>query len=147
MPEEQLEYPAARTVDVREEFPGAGFPDPYRWLEDESEQARAWQRAQNALTDRIIEGWPYPDASRASVDHCVADGSGSPNWMVDPVPWFAGGRRFRLDRVPEPDYPDRAVVVVSDGSGDCFNLEQSPEWPHRILSPWTRRGPGTGGDF
>ncbi|WP_031464925.1 prolyl oligopeptidase family serine peptidase [Sciscionella sediminilitoris] len=123
IPEERLEYPAARTVDAREELPGAEFPDPYRWLEDESAEARDWQQAQNALTDRIIESWPHLDALRASVDHCVADGTGSPNWMVDPVPCFAGGRWFRLDRVPEPDYPDRAVLVVSD----------APSGPGRVL--------------
>ncbi|WIV54054.1 prolyl oligopeptidase family serine peptidase [Amycolatopsis nalaikhensis] len=103
-----------RTVDAQDTVMGLSFPDPYRWLEDDSAEAEAWQRAQNSLTDAFVEGWPHLAALRAAVDRCVADGTGSANWMVEPAPRFAGGRWFRLDRTPAPDYPDRAALVVSD---------------------------------
>ncbi|WP_158895744.1 prolyl oligopeptidase family serine peptidase [Amycolatopsis anabasis] len=107
-------YPVARTVDAQDTVMGVSFPDPYRWLEDDSAEAQAWQRAQNSLTDAFVGDWPHLATLRASVDQCVADGTGSPNWMVDPAPRFAGGRWFRLDRTPAPHYPDRAVLTVSD---------------------------------
>ncbi|WP_167756706.1 MULTISPECIES: prolyl oligopeptidase family serine peptidase [unclassified Amycolatopsis] len=114
MADEQLDYPVARTVDAQDTVVGLSFRDPYRWLEDDSEETEAWQQAQNSLTDAFVDDWPHLAALRASVDRCVADGTGSANWMVEPAPRFAGGRWFRLDRGPGPDYPDRAVLVVSD---------------------------------
>ncbi|GAA3543492.1 prolyl oligopeptidase family serine peptidase [Amycolatopsis ultiminotia] len=111
---ERLDYPAARTVAVQDTILGISFPDPYRWLEDDSAEAQEWQRAQNSLTDAVVEEWPQLDVLRDSVSRYVADGTGSPHWMVEPAPRFAGGRWFRLDRLPEPDYPDRAVLVVAD---------------------------------
>ncbi|MFI0469838.1 prolyl oligopeptidase family serine peptidase [Saccharopolyspora sp. 5N102] len=120
---ERLDYPAARTVNVQDTVMDISFPDPYRWLEDDSDEAEAWQRAQNSLTDAFLGGWPHLATLRASVDQCVADGTGSPNWMVDPAPRFAGGRWFRLDRTPEPNFPERAVLVVSD----------APDGPGRVL--------------
>ncbi|WP_165436529.1 prolyl oligopeptidase family serine peptidase [Amycolatopsis suaedae] len=117
---ERLNYPAARTVDVQDTVAGVSFPDPYRWLEEDSGETEAWQAAQNSLTDAFVEEWPHLTALRAVVDRCVADGTGSPNWMIEPAPRFAGDRWFRLDRLPEPDYPERAVLVASaapDGPG------------------------------
>lgn len=120
---EQLAYPAARTVDAKEVVAGMTFPDPYRWLEEDSEEATVWQQEQNSLTDAFVEGWPHLARLRAVVEEYVADGTGSSNWMVEPAPRFAGGRWFRLDRTPAPEYPDRAVLVVSD----------EPEGPGRVL--------------
>lgn len=121
--EGQPSYPPSRVVDAVETVGTASFPDPYRWLEDDSDETRAWQDAQNAVTDEFVTGWPHFARLRELVDHYVADGTGSPNWMVDPPPRFAGGRWFRLDRSPAPVYPDRAVVVVSD----------TPDGPGRVL--------------
>ncbi|WP_236790858.1 prolyl oligopeptidase family serine peptidase [Amycolatopsis sp. GM8] len=120
---EQLNYPAARTVDAQDTVMGVSFPDPYRWLEDESGETQAWQQAQNTLTDTFVGEWPHLAALHATVGECVADGTGSANWMVEPGPRFAGGRWFRLDRIPEPDYPERAVLVVAD----------TPAGPGRVL--------------
>ncbi|MFD2470380.1 prolyl oligopeptidase family serine peptidase [Amycolatopsis silviterrae] len=120
---ERLDYPAARTVKDLDTVAGLSFPDPYRWLEDDSAETAAWQEAQNSLTDAYLENLPHLSALRDLVSHCVADGTGSPNWMVEPAPRFANGRWFRLDRLPDPDYPDRAVLVVSG----------APDGPGRVL--------------
>lgn len=114
MSDAQLNYPTAELVDAQDVTAGISFPDPYRWLEDDSARAEAWQQAQNTVTEQFVQAWPHLSALSSGVDHYVADGTGSPNWMVDPPPRFAGGTWFRLDRVAEPDYPDRAIVVVSD---------------------------------
>ncbi|WP_290051918.1 prolyl oligopeptidase family serine peptidase [Amycolatopsis solani] len=130
MTDAQLPYPAARIVDTRDTVAGISFPDPYRWLEDDSAETAAWQEAQNSLTDAFLGQWPHLDALRSSVDEHVADGTGSPNWLVDPTPKFAGGRWFRLARTPGPGYPDSAVLVVSDG----------PDGPGRVLYDPVRDG-------
>ncbi|MEU7158211.1 prolyl oligopeptidase family serine peptidase [Streptomyces chrestomyceticus] len=111
-----LNYPAARTEDRHETVCGVSFRDPYRWLEDDTQETAAWQRDQNDLTDRLLTRWPHFTRLRELVGRCTADGTGSPNWMVDPTPRFAGGRWFRLSRPvgDGTDYPEAAVVTVAD---------------------------------
>ncbi|WP_030874433.1 prolyl oligopeptidase family serine peptidase [Streptomyces sp. NRRL S-1868] len=123
-----LNYPAARTEDRQETVSGVSFPDPYRWLEDDTEETAAWQRAQNLLTDRFLAQWPHFARLRELVDHCTADGTGSPNWMVDPPPRFAGGRWFRLARPAGPgaDHPEAAVVTVSDTAEEDGRVVYDP---------------------
>ncbi|WP_033294099.1 prolyl oligopeptidase family serine peptidase [Amycolatopsis jejuensis] len=125
------DYPAARTVDAEDTVMGISFPDPYRWLEEDTAETAAWQQKQNSVTDAFVTEWPHLAALHASVGRFVADGTGSPNWPVDPVPQFAGGRWFRLDRRPGPEYPERAVLVVSD----------APDGPGRVL--YDPNGDGT----
>jgi prolyl oligopeptidase len=64
MPE--LQFPAARRLDIAEEISGRVVRDPYRWLEDaDSAGTRAWLAAQDALfaaqaaaAERLIrDGW------------------------------------------------------------------------------------------
>jgi prolyl oligopeptidase len=47
----------ARRVDVTETIGGITFADPYRWLEDDSEEALAWQGAENAFAEEHVRGW------------------------------------------------------------------------------------------
>lgn len=73
-----MEYPSVRRGDTVEELHGIKVPDPYRWLEDpDSEEARAFVEAQNALTvpylercsmresikERLTKLWDYPKYS------------------------------------------------------------------------------------
>jgi prolyl oligopeptidase len=70
-----LQYPAARTSDVVDDYHGTRVPDPYRWLEDpDAPESRAWIEAQNRLTaaylaeiparrairERLTKLWNYP---------------------------------------------------------------------------------------
>lgn len=126
MPGHRLKYPAARTDDVHDSAAGVSFPDPYRWLEDESEESAAWQRTENALTDEFVKEWPHFARLRELVGRYVADGTGSPNWMVDPPPRFAGGRWFRLDRPAAHAYPEQAVITVSDTPGEHGRVLYDP---------------------
>ncbi|MFH8983986.1 prolyl oligopeptidase family serine peptidase [Streptomyces varsoviensis] len=112
-----LTYPATRVEDEREVVAGIDYPDPYRWLEEETDETAAWQRAQNLLTDQLVRDTPHFERLRELVGQCAADGTGSPNWMVDPTPQFAGGRWFRLGRpggADGPAYPEAAAVIVAD---------------------------------
>ena len=59
----RLQYPAARTVDVVDDYHGTRVPDPYRWLEDlNSQEVRDWAAAQSAvalplLRDNSVRPW------------------------------------------------------------------------------------------
>jgi prolyl oligopeptidase len=117
--EPDLSYPPARVEEIHYTVAGVGFSDPYGWLDEESGETAEWQRAENALTDEFVREWPHFARLRELVGHYVADGNGSPNWMVDQPARFAGGFWFQLDR-PGPEYPEHAVVTVSEqlsGSG------------------------------
>lgn len=141
MIDEQLEYPAARTVDAQDIVAGHSFPDPYHWLEDDTDEALAWQEAQNSLADQFVRSWPHLAALRDSVDHFTADGTGSPNWMIDPPPRFAGGRWFRLDRVPDTGYPDRAVVVVAGAASGPGRVLYDPNTDNGRQVSWLAPSP------
>ena len=60
---ENINYPATRKVDVVDTLHGVKVADPYRWLEDDrSEETAAWVKAQNELTQGILQKIPARDA-------------------------------------------------------------------------------------
>lgn len=71
----QLQYPQTKKGDVTDDYNGIKVADPYRWLEDDnSEDTKAWIKAQNNVTfdylatipqrdkikKRLEELWNYP---------------------------------------------------------------------------------------
>ena len=64
-----LRYPETRRGDVVDDYFGVKVPDPYRWLEDDnSEETKAWVRAENAVTRAFLEAIPERPAIRARVE-------------------------------------------------------------------------------
>lgn len=59
-----LNYPATRTEDGRELLAGVSFADPYSWLEHDSEEVLAWQRAQARLASEHVAEWPHVEQLR-----------------------------------------------------------------------------------
>ncbi|CAI2184310.1 5744_t:CDS:10, partial [Funneliformis geosporum] len=62
-------YPTIRRDDnFVEELHGYNVPDPYRWLEDpNSEETKVFVEAQNALTFKYLESYPYRERFRQSL--------------------------------------------------------------------------------
>lgn len=57
---EKLQYPVTKKVDTVNTYFGVKVPDPYRWLEDDnSEETKAWVKAQNEVTFGYLEKIPY----------------------------------------------------------------------------------------
>ncbi|MFE7108213.1 prolyl oligopeptidase family serine peptidase [Streptomyces sp. NPDC057575] len=83
-------HPPARTVDVFEDVAGVRVPDPYRWLEAETDEVRQWQRRQAALATSVAYDGLDPAAVRKTVE--TYDAGARPT-----LPKYAAGRWFRAE--------------------------------------------------
>jgi len=64
-----LAYPVTRQQEHVDDYHGTLVPDPYRWLEDpDSEETRAWIRAQNQLTFGWLERLPTRERLRTRLE-------------------------------------------------------------------------------
>lgn len=120
-----LSYPRAHTVDAVEELAGVRLADPYRWLEEDTDEVRRWQRRQGELAGEYVREWPGFDGLHELVRQFSVP-------RVPAVPRFAGGRWFRAE-VAEGASQAR-VLVAAEPAGDgrvlydpmTENLEQPP---------------------
>jgi len=87
---------------------GVAFSDPYHWLEGETDEVRAWQRAQAQSASAHVREWPHFEQVRALVARFNTErperGAG--------LPRYAAGRWFRSRVAPGTTH---AQVVVSEG--------------------------------
>ncbi len=61
----KLEYPKAKKTDVVDDYFGVKVADPYRWMEDvNSDETKAWVKAENELTEKYLEQIPFRDKIR-----------------------------------------------------------------------------------
>src|SRR5690349_7871395 len=66
-PDTEYTRPLTRVCDAADELAGSTIPDPYRWLEDDSEETRQWQAEQAALAAGYVRDKGQLDAVRESV--------------------------------------------------------------------------------
>ena len=60
---QSLSYPATRKSEVADDYHGTSIADPYRWLEDDnSDETKAWVKAQNAVTFDYLKSIPQRDS-------------------------------------------------------------------------------------
>lgn len=88
-PEPALRYPGTRAETVTTTLGGITFDDPYRWLEEDSDEALEWERAQNALAEHHLRRWPGYEPLREAIAPHVAE-------MVTFAPRRAGEHWFTL---------------------------------------------------
>lgn len=83
-----LTYPVTAPVDHVDTYHGQQVADRYRWLEDDnSEQTKAWVKAQNAVTDKFLEAMPQRLPTRKLYTELY-------NYEKFGVPFKRGGRYF-----------------------------------------------------
>ena len=86
---EPLSYPATRQDDsVIDDYHGTKVADPYRWLEDDnSEETKAWVKAQNEVTSGFLKAIPQRAKIRARLEKAW-------NYERTGVPFEQGGQWF-----------------------------------------------------
>lgn len=85
---EALTYPQTRKEDVKDTLHGVTVSDPYRWLEDDnSEETKAWVKAQNQVTFSYLEKLPRREEIKTRLQKL---------WNYERVgrPFEQGGRWF-----------------------------------------------------
>lgn len=102
-----MQYPDSRTVPAEETWAGLTFPDPYRWLEDDSAEVLHWQREQSRIASEYLTAWPHLDELRRLVDHHVESGA---RWGANDLPRQAAGRWFRSE-LTEGQHGPRVIVA------------------------------------
>src|SRR5579875_2574471 len=105
-------YPPARREEIVDTLAGLTFPDPYRWLENNSDpEVVAWQRAENELTSAFLAGLPNTDAVRALVDRYTVSRLGG-------IPRYVAGRWFRKGTPGvDANHPPLEVADTAMGPG------------------------------
>ncbi|MEP7241567.1 MAG: prolyl oligopeptidase family serine peptidase [Devosia sp.] len=106
-------YPHARREEIVEVIGEAIISDPYRWLEEESAEALAFQAEQNRLSDHQLRDWPGFEALSDKVGRLTA-----PLTMV--APRQCAGKWFSL--LHEDGSAFLRVSDSPEGSGRRFSL-------------------------
>lgn len=127
-----VRYPGTRIGDETDTLAGVSFPDPYRWLEQDNEEVRRWQRTQSELASSYVREWPHFDrlrqlVARFSTKEYVAEVAG----YYGMVPRYAAGRWFRM-RVVDDASQAQAVVAnepLGDGRVLFDPMAENPERP------------------
>ncbi|PXY33532.1 hypothetical protein BAY59_10640 [Prauserella coralliicola] len=114
--------PTTRTGNDVNEVAGVRFADPYRWLEQSTDEVRAWQDEQGAVAAAYVREWPYLDRLRKLVAHYDSERFAS-------VPLTAAGLWFRIEPVGGST---RSGAMVSD----------EPFGEGRVLFDPAREDPG-----
>ena len=103
-PSSRLQYPPADRRPESVTFGSVSYDDPYRWLEEDSEESLSWQTAQDKLSAAYLSALP---TYAGFLDRLATLGTTN----VLSVPRFSGGRWFRR-RLPEGE--DLEVLEVAD---------------------------------
>ena len=86
--ETKLNYPEAKKVDVKDTYFGVEVADPYRWLEDpDSQDTKAWVKAENELTTDYLSKIPFRDKIRQRLTEVF-------NYPKSETPFKKAGRYF-----------------------------------------------------
>ncbi|MBL9121224.1 MAG: S9 family peptidase [Phycisphaerae bacterium] len=67
-PSAPLAYPPAKTVDVTDNYHGTVVADPYRWLEEYSDETNSWIDQQEALARAYLDAIPQRSAIRSKLE-------------------------------------------------------------------------------
>lgn len=83
-----MSAPPTRKGDHVDTYHGTSVADPYRWLEDDnSEETKAWVKAQNAVTDKYLAALPQREPVKKLYKELY-------NFEKFGIPFKEGGRHF-----------------------------------------------------
>ena len=119
-------YPASRTVDAVEDVAGVRVPDPYRWLEEETDEVHRWQDEQAGLATAVAYERVDAEAIRALVE--TYDRGARPG-----LPRYGAGRWWRS--------VGSAVVVADEPFGDGRAVVDLTRFGERAVLSWLAPSP------
>lgn len=105
--------PPSAAIPVTDDLHGEVISDPYRWLEEEGPETRAWTAAQNDYTAGVLGALPGRDALRERLRALLAVG-------VATNPKVRGDRLFFVRREGDQNQP---VLVVREGGAERVILD------------------------
>eukprot|EP00659_Diplonema_papillatum_P019947 gene19947-30692_t len=62
-----MAYPEARRSDFKEELHGVSVPDPYRWMEEDSDELSAWTAEQNTRSAAYVADVSFKEKLRETI--------------------------------------------------------------------------------
>lgn len=110
-----LKYPDTRKQDCVDTVAAVSFPDPYRWLEQETDEVRNWQRVQAELASAHVREWPEFDRLHALVERFSFEQKHGDQYRI--VPRFTAGRWFRTRGVAGTSYEQAVCSMEPMGEG------------------------------
>ncbi|MEE9279320.1 MAG: hypothetical protein V3V67_04025 [Myxococcota bacterium] len=119
-----MNYPTARRESTTDTVGGIAFEAPYLWLEEDSDEALAWQAAQDALLSErpVTLDWAHasPDGSLVAYGLSEHGDEQSTLHVLE-----TATRRVLPERIP---YTLRAAVAwLPDSSGFYYNARRGLE--------------------
>lgn len=121
MPKKKQVYPRTKEIEFKEELHGTRISDPYRWLEQDSEEVHQWIEKQNAYTRSILDNISMRENIKERLNQLFRQDT-----IGVPVP--RKGRYFFRERKANEDL---SVLYVQDGLNDTPRSLIDPN----ILSP------------
>ncbi len=104
----------ARREQLIEAIDGIAYRDPYRWLEDDSPEAIAWQDAENQRAREFLEQTPGFEPLRASITRYTEP-------LGVATPRYAGGWWFRT-----PSAKDGSLLLAARTPAGLAELRLQP---------------------
>lgn len=129
-------YPDTHIDEATETLAGVSFPDPYRWLEGDSEAVRSWQRAQAELTSAFVGEWPHLAKLRQLVASLSIGRPDRGSWL----PRYAAGRWFRMRMAQGARLPQALVSDDPMGEGRVL-FDPLAEGPQPPFLSWIAPSP------
>lgn len=111
--EVRLNYPPAPQGSQVDDFHGTKIADPYRWLEQDSPQTKAWVQAEQKLSDQYLNSLPSRQRIRAVADRMFATIK-YPALDFQASVRTAKGRVFYMRQEPGQNQP---LLYVRDANG------------------------------
>lgn len=83
----KMDYPESKRLDLVEKIHGVDVADPYRWLEEDSAETKAWVQAQSKFANDYLATLPYRKEIAKKLQSRI-------NYERFTIPFKEGGRYF-----------------------------------------------------
>ncbi|MCA1623601.1 MAG: prolyl oligopeptidase family serine peptidase [Acidobacteria bacterium] len=112
----KIEYPKPRKVEQTDDYHGTKVADPYRWLEEDSAETKAWIEAQNKLTFSYLNQIPQREVIKKRLTELW-------NYEKYSAPFKAGKRYFYYKN---DGLQNQSVLYITDSIRDAGRVFLDP---------------------